>query len=404
MDYKSYFPYFKYNPDEIYFESAATSLKLEQVIKAEAEYNEKIAANTHNDLFDNAYKANVILDTTRKMTAKFIGAKNHNEVIFTSGATHSLNQICFGLKTYLKKDDEVVLTILEHSSNLLPWKVLEEEIGIKIKYLDLNDNGSIDPNKIDNTINKKTKIVSFASVSNTVGASNDVQSIANAIKNINNDIIIVVDIAQSVLHTRTNVEEWNVDFVAFSSHKMFGPFGLGILWGKKEKLDILKPLIYGGGNNVNITLTEYKLAQIPQKFEAGTLNLSAVYGFLEALKFIDKISIEKIQEYEEGLKRYLVDELSKIDVSKFEFYNLKNPQPIVLFNMIGVSSQDFGAFLNKKYKISVRVGKHCARLSHLKTGALTTIRASFSIYNTRNDIDIFIKALLDCENWVNELI
>ncbi|QGS52190.1 aminotransferase class V-fold PLP-dependent enzyme [Spiroplasma tabanidicola] len=404
MSYKKHFPYFYFNKDDIYFDSAATALKPKQVLDAEYEYNVKIAANTHNNLFKNAYIANEMLIETRKKVANFIGTSNYEQIIFTSGTTHSLNQVAFGLKKVLKKDDEILLTILEHSSNLLPWKILEEQIGIKINFLDLNSDGTIDVDNIKNKINKNTKIVSFANVSNTMGSLNDVKKITSIIKSINENIIVIVDGAQSVSHIKSNVNDWNIDFFCFSAHKMFGPFGLGVLWGKKQLLESLDPIMYGGGNNSSIEYEKYILAKVPYKFEAGTLNLSAIAGLKAAIDFIEEHNIENINNYLRDLKKYFIANINKIELEKFEFYNINNHEPIILFNLKNVNAQDFGSFLNKKYNILVRTGKHCARLAKHLIDSESTIRISLSIYNNKEDIDKLIIALQDADSWIDELL
>ncbi|QHX36885.1 aminotransferase class V-fold PLP-dependent enzyme [Spiroplasma sp. BIUS-1] len=404
MNFKDNFSYFKNNSKEIYFDSAATSIKFDKVVKAQSEYDLKIGANTHNNLFDNAYKANQMLLETRQKIADFIGVKDSSEIIFTSGTTHSLNQLAFGMKSYLKKEDEILVTKMEHSSNLLPWMVLSEEYDLKLDYLDLDENFLIDLNKIEQKVNQKTKVVSFAMNSNTTAGLNDVENIVKKIKEINKEVIVILDLAQSIAHNKIDVEKLNVDCIAFSTHKLYGPFGLGVLWAKKDILKWLKPIFYGGGNNTNISVENYKLAPIPEKFEAGTLNLSAIYAFNVCLDLIEEFKLENLISYEKELKVYFREKLKQVDTSKFDFYNLENDQPIVLFNLKNVNSQDFGAFLNKKYNISVRVGKHCARLANDLFKISSTIRASFSIYNTKEDIDVFIEALKDCDNWINEII
>ncbi|WP_339033797.1 cysteine desulfurase [Spiroplasma endosymbiont of Cantharis rufa] len=404
MNFKDNFSYFKNNSKEIYFDSAATAIKFDKVIKAQSYYDLKIGANTHNNLFDNAYKANQMVSETRSKIAKFIGIDDKNEIIFTSGTTHSLNQLAFGMRNYLKKNDEILLTKLEHSSNLLPWMVLAQEESLKIDYLDLDENFLIDISKLKNKITTKTKIISFAMNSNTTAGLNDVVAIVKEIRKLNKKIIIILDLAQSIKHNKINIKELEVDCIAFSTHKIYGPFGLGILWARKEVLEFLKPIFYGGGNNISISTNTYKLASIPDKFEAGTLNLSAIYAFNVCLDILEELTLEKMIAYEEELKKYFRAKVKDIDHKKFEFYNLENDQPIVLFNMKNVNSQDFGSFLNKKYNISVRVGKHCSRLANELFKVSSTIRASFSIYNTKEDIDKFIEALKDCDNWINEIL
>lgn len=404
MNFKNQFPYFQNNPKEIYLDAAATSLKPKCVLDAEYEYNVKIGANTHNNLFDNAYLANKIVDDVRVATANFIGAKNSQEIVFTSGATHALNQIAVGLKKILEDDDEIVLTKLEHSSNLLPWIIIAKEKKIKIKYLILKSDGSIDIDSIHKIITKKTKIVSFANVCNTMGAENDVQAIVEKIKQINSKAIIVIDAAQAISHSLTDVSAWKIDCLVFSAHKMFGPFGLGVLWAKETILEMMEPIFYGGGNNSAIELDNYRLAKIPFKFEAGTLNLSAIFAFKAALEFIQKISMQKIIEHLTNLKIYLREQVQKLDSKKFEFYNLTSQQPLFLFNVKGVNPQDFGAFLNKRFNISVRVGKHCARLSKYVIKTESSVRVSFSIYNTKNDIDTLIEALQHADDWIDSVL
>lgn len=404
MDLKKYFPYLTTNSQEVYFDSAATALKPKAVLDAEYDYNVKIAANTHNNLFDNAHFANVMLSETRELTRKFIGASKSEEIIFTSGTTHALNQLAFGLKKILTKTDEVVLTKLEHSSNLLPWMVLAQEIGFTIKYLELDGTGAIDVLKIKNTITSNTKIVSFASVSNTLAAWNDVKIVTKTIKNLNPQALVIVDAAQSVAHDHTDVTAWDVDAIAFSAHKMFGPFGLGVLWAKTELLKIMEPIFYGGGNNSAIEFDKFSLAKIPEKFEAGTLNLSAIYGFKASIEFINTIGMQVIIDHGRDLKKYLRTNLKQLDQNQFEFYNLESDQPIFLFNVKGVHAQDFGAFLNKNYHISVRVGKHCARLAKHVHDSESTVRASFSIFNTTKDLDVLIEALKHADEWIDAIL
>ncbi|QBQ07984.1 cysteine desulfurase [Spiroplasma gladiatoris] len=404
MNYKNLFPYFDLNPNDIYFDSAATTLKPKVVLDAEYEYNVKIGANSHNNLFKNAYIANQVLEEARRTCAKFINENNSEQIIFTSGTTHSLNQIVSGLKKHFKENDEVVLTELEHSSNLLPWKVLEKENKINLKYFNLNDNGSINIDKLKNSLSTKTKLVSFASNSNTMGTFNDIQKISKIIKAFNNEIIIIVDCAQSVSHHKIDVKQWNVDFIAFSAHKMYGPFGLGVLWGKKNLLELLEPIFYGGGNNSLISHNEFRLAKLPMRLEAGTLNLSAIYGFKTAIEFIENLTYLKINEHLQNLKNYFIDNLDEIEINKFNFYNLNNNEPIILFNLKNVNAQDFGSFLNKKYNILVRVGKHCARLSNEFLKEESTIRISFGIYNTIEDIKKLIIALKDADSWIEEIL
>ncbi|AKX33883.1 cysteine desulfurase [Spiroplasma litorale] len=404
MNYKSYFTYFKNNQKEIYFDSAATSIKFDEVIKAQSEYDLIYAANTHNNLFKNAYLSNEMLKETRLKIKNFINAPSEKEIIFTSGTTYSLNQIVFGIKNVFNSADEILLTELEHASNLLPWIVLSKELNLKINYLKLNEDFSIDESELIKTLNKNVKVVSFALNSNTIGIRNNVENIIKIIKSFNKNIIVILDLAQSVIHNKIDVSKWGVDCVAFSTHKMFGPFGLGVLWAKEEILNLMNPIVYGGGNNIDITRNDYRLANIPDKFESGTLNLSAIYAFNKCLDIINKIGIDNIINHSKELKRYLRSKVNANLYKKFDFYNIDNDEPILVFNLKNVNAQDFGSFLNKKYNISVRVGKHCSRLVNKLLNTNSTIRASFSIYNTKEDIDNFVLALNDSDSWIDEII
>ncbi|ATG97514.1 Cysteine desulfurase SufS [Mesoplasma lactucae ATCC 49193] len=400
------FPYLNKNKKTIYFDNGATTLKPETVIKAESDYLTYIAANPHSVDYESAFEANEVLLKTRKLVKEFINADNEKEVIFTSGATESLNQVAFGIEDLISENDEILITNLEHSSELLPWVIVAKKKKAIIKEIPLNNDLSIDVDKLMKMINKKTKVVTFSTVSNTIGAWNDSQAIIKAIRKKNPKVIVAVDAAQSIGHIKTDVKNWDVDFLSFSAHKMYGPFGVGVLYGKEEYLEQLTPFKYGGGMSASINLKElsYEPEPIPARLEAGTPNISGIYAFAKAIEFINDLGIDKIHEYETGLKEYakraiLTNELEK----EFDFYNLENDSPIILFNAKGLNPQDIATYLANDYDIDVRSGAHCARLTDEVIKTKITIRASLAVYNTTKEIDTLVEALKNSDHFLDHL-
>jgi cysteine desulfurase/selenocysteine lyase len=390
---RSLFPYFTSN-DGIYLDNAATNLKLQSVIAAEMEFMQKINANPHTADFDNAYIATKAIEECREKVAQFINCDSKDEIVFTSGTTHSLNQIAFGLKKHLKAGDNVVITTIEHASNLLPWMVLRDEIGFELRYAPLDADGLIMTERLTEVIDAKTAIFSFASCSNTMGAMNDVAAVSAAARAIKGEMLICIDAAQSIAHEKTDVKAWDVDLLAFSTHKMFGPFGLGVMWAKKAVLEMMDPLLYGGGNNHVITTDKYVLTNIPHKFEAGTPNASAIYAFNQVFAFFEnEASLAEIRAQEHELKAYARELAKNIHDTDIEVYNIENDSPIILFNIKNVPSQDFGTYLSSKWNISVRTGSHCAKMLCEFNGCKTTVRASFSFLNTKEELELLFKAI-----------
>ncbi|WP_026389121.1 aminotransferase class V-fold PLP-dependent enzyme [[Acholeplasma] multilocale] len=403
---RDHFPVLKNNKGLIYFDNGATTLKPSSVIDAEVKYLEFNGANPHTNDYDNAYLSNEIISNTRTKIANLIGAKNNREIIFTSGTTFSLNQAAFGLKSLIEKDDEIFVTNLEHSSNLLPWINVANQQKAVVKNLILTDDNTIDIDQIKNQITPKTKVVAFAHVSNTIGAENDVESIVKEIRKVNEKVIIVVDAAQSVAHTKIDVTSWDIDLLAFSAHKMYGPFGLGVLWGKAELLNQMEPIIFGGGMSAKIeeNLVDYTLSPIPDKFEGGTPNISSIAAFEKAVDFLLEIGVENIKNHEKNLKKYAIQQIEKFNLNEtIDFYNLDNDSPILMLNVKGINPQDIATFLDSKYKIATRSGSHCARRVVDSVGVKVSLRISFAIYNTKEEIDILIEALSKSENFLDAI-
>ena len=386
---KEDFPILLNNKNLVYLDSSATSLKPKQVIDEINNYYNFYTANLHRGDYDNAITVNKKVEETRVLVKEFLNAKEENEIIFTSGTTESLNMIVFSFMKYnLKENDEVLLTKTEHASNVLPWLVLEREIGIKVKYIPLKENLTIDYEKLEEIINDNTKVISIAHITNTIGDIRNLNKIRDIINNKN--IYFVVDGAQSAGHIKVDVEESNIDFYAFSGHKMYADTGVGVLYAKKDLLEKMRPFKYGGGMNDTYTIEEYSLKQVPYKFDAGTVNISGILSLRAAIIYINSIGIENITNYISNLSNFLYENLKNI--KNIKIYNDNFHTGIMIFNIDKVFSQDLSVFLNK-YNICVRSGNHCSKL--LKDFILTsnTCRVSLNIYNTKEDILKLVEVL-----------
>ena len=382
------------NQDIVYFDNGATTLKPKQVLESITDYYTKYTSNAHRGDYKTSLKVDMLYENTREKVKDLINAKSSKDIVFTSGATESLNMIVFGFFKYiLNPGDEVLITKTEHASNVLPWFELEDELGIKVKYISLDENLHLTTETLKDTITDKTKVVSIAHITNTIGDVRDLEKIGEVLKD--NNIYFVVDAAQSAGHKKIDVEKSNVSFLAFSGHKMLGPTGIGVLYGKENLLEKMHPLKYGGGMNnffESDKTREYK--SIPIRFEAGTQNIEGVLGLSSAIDYINKIGIEKIENHEKKLKNYLLEKLSKLD--NIEVLN-NGDSGIVLFNIKGVFPQDTAIFLDN-YNICVRAGNHCAKLLKDELGIKNTCRISFYLYNTYEEIDKLIKALENSKN------
>ncbi len=373
----------------IYFDNGATTLKPKRVIDAMNQYYLMHTSNIHRGDYDAAVKTNNAYDSVRDIVADFVHCKS-KEVIYTSGATMSINLVVFGyMKKHLKKGDVVLLNKAEHASNVLPWMKLQEEIGIEIQYIPLSDNYELLYDNLVKCVNKKTKVVSLAHVSNVIGDVRDVSRIGKYCRD--HDILFHVDGAQSVPHMPVDFQASYMDFLSFSGHKMVGPTGIGILVGREELLEDMDPLCYGGGMNSFFEEdNSYELKSVPVRFEAGTPPIAEVIGLGEAISYLKEIGMDKIHQYEKELKKYF---LSKVkDIPNIIVYNNNINSGIVSFNIDGVFAQDSSIFLNH-YHICVRAGNHCAKLLKDVLPVKNTVRISFYFYNTKEEIDSLIDAL-----------
>lgn len=374
--------------DIVYLDNGATTLKPKCVVDAMDDYYLKHTSNIHRGDYAFAIETNELYDNVRNIVAKFINS-DPNCCIFTSGATMSLNMVIFGyMKYHLKSGDEVLLSRAEHASNVLPWIRLSEEIGIVIKYIDLDDNYNLTIENIKKSVTDKTKVISIAHVSNVIGDVRDISKIGKYCHE--NDILLNVDGSQSVPHMKVDFTNSYIDFLSFSGHKMCGPTGVGVLVGRRELLENMKPLIYGGGMNSYFEDdNSYELKDIPTRFEAGTPPIAEVIGLGEAIKYLDNIGMDKIHNHEVKLKKYFLNEIKDLD--NIIVYNKKTDSGIVSINIDSVFAQDTSIFLNH-YNICVRAGNHCAKMLKNEMNIKNTVRISFYLYNDTHDVD----RLVDC--------
>lgn len=385
----------------IYFDNGATTLKPQPVIDAVVDYYTNYTANAHRGDYKNSLKVDDTYEGVRKKVQEFINAKETSEIAFTSGTTDSMNLIAFGyFKNILQKDDEVLITESEHASNILPWFILAKEIGIKVKYIPLSKKNEVIIENVEKAITPKTKVISLAQITNVIGDIRPIQEISSLAHKKN--IYVVVDAAQSIAHTKVDVRELDIDFLAFSAHKIYGPTGVGVIYGKFNLLDKLIPRNYGGGMNATFTIDGYlELREIPVRLEAGTPNIAGVIGLGAAIDYVNNIGIDNIKEYEHMLKRYLVSKLKQLDF--IEIYNEFNSGSIVAFNIKNVFSQDTAVYLDK-YNICVRAGNHCAKILNNVFNVNNTCRISLSFYNTKEEIDKLIEVLKNSGNIWNEIL
>ena len=393
------FPIIKNNPELIYFDNGATTLKPKCMIDATSEYYEKYSANAHRGDYDISLKVDMAYEGVRESVAKFINAEK-NEIIFTSGSTEALNEVAFGyFKNRLNSNDEILISYAEHASNVLPWFRVQAETGCKLNFIPLDENEHITLENVMKTITENTKVISLAYITNVIGDIRPIKEIVEYAHSKN--ILVVVDGAQSVPHIKTDVKDLDVDFLAFSAHKMMGPTGVGVLYGKYELLKGMVPLMYGGGMNEKFDSPEcVELKDVPTRFEAGTPNIAGVIGFGSVINYINNIGIDNIYKHEIELKDYCISKMKEIP-----HINIisNSDSGIVTFNVDGIFPQDVAVYLNK-YHICVRAGNHCAKILKNETNVNNTVRASFYVYNTKEEIDKFVDLLRDKDKIIREMI
>ncbi len=380
------------NENITYLDSGATTQKPIQVIKAVEEFYQKYNANPHRGAYSLSVEATEQYENTRTKIAKFINAKHREEIIFSKNATESLNLIAYsyGLDN-LKKDDEVVISIMEHHSNLVPWQKMTKQTGSKLNYMYINENYEITDEEIENKITDKTKIVGITHVSNVLGTINNVKKIIKYAHK--KGAVVIVDASQSIPHMKIDVQDLDADFLVFSGHKMLAPLGIGVLYGKREILNKMTPFLMGGDMIEYVYEQDTTFAPLPNKFEAGTQNVEGVIGLGAAIDYIENLGYDKIQEIEHEVIAYARQELSKLDyLTLYTTPNEENHSSVISFNIKGVHPHDVASILDSE-GVCVRSGNHCAQPLMRFLGIDSTCRASFYSYNTKDDVDKLVKAL-----------
>ena len=372
----------------VYLDNAATTFKPQCVIDAVVRYYTEQTTNVHRGDYEISYQVSEAYEKTREDVARFIHAQP-KEIVFTAGASASLNLVAYGYgRKYLKPGDVILSTEAEHASNILPWFKVVEETGAKLEYIPLTEDGRLTLENFRKAMHEQVKIVAVADITNVLGYVAPIEEMTRIAHE--HGAIVVCDGAQSVPHTPTDVKAWDVDFLAFSAHKMCGPTGIGVLYGKFELLQKTDPFMLGGGSNARFDMCgNILLKDAPYKFEAGTPNIEGVLGLQQAVRYLENIGMDEIEAYEHELKAYAIEKLKKLD--NLILYNPTSPTGIIAFNVKDVFAQDAAGYLNSK-GIAVRSGNHCAKilLNVLKTSE--TIRASLYFYNTKEDVDRFVQA------------
>ena len=396
---KNDFPIFRHQPGLVYLDSAATSLKPKSVIEKLIEYYEKYSANIHRGIYKISEKATKEYEETREVVARFIGAKP-SEIVFTKNTTEALNLVAFGLaEKFLRAGDEILISIAEHHSNFVPWQIVSQKKRARLKIVDVDKEGRLKIGQLEKLITKKTKIVSLFFVSNVLGTINPIEKISQIIKSKSQKIIFVVDGAQALPHFKIDVKKLNCDFLAFSGHKMLGPSGVGVLWGKTEILKEISPLNYGGGMILKVTPKKTTFQEPPFCFEGGTPNIGEVIAFKEAIFYLERIGLDKIQRHAFELTEYALQRLKKEFGKKIIIYGPQNSKEkigLVAFNFGKIHPHDLSQFLDNN-KICLRAGHHCAMPLHERLKTEATARISFYLYNQKEDIEKLIFGLKKIE-------
>lgn len=403
-NYKNDFPILT-NSNIAYLDSGATTQKPREVLNAITQYYETSNANPHRGAYKLSIKATEVYDKAREKVAKFINSESSKQIVFTRNATESLNLIAYsyGLNN-LKKEDKIVISIMEHHSNLVPWQYVSKKAGAKLEYMYTNENGELTEKEIAEKITNGVKIVGITHVSNVLGTINPVKEIIKKAHEVG--AIVVLDASQSVPHMKVDVRDLDADFLVFSGHKMLSPLGIGVLYGKKELLENMDPFLYGGDMIEYVYEQETTFAEIPTKFEAGTQNVEGAVGLAAAIDYLEKVGMDNVEKIEKELMKYALSELSKLNfVTVYGPKEIEKHASVISFNVNGIHPHDVASILDSK-NVCVRSGNHCAQPLLRYMGIDSTCRASFYIYNTKEDIDRLIEALYKTKDmfskWIKE--
>ena len=377
------------NKPLIYFDNAATSQTPTSVINSISNYYNNYNANIHRGVHSLSEEATEDFESARAKIKEHFNAGDSKEIIFTSGTTHSINIVANGYTDILKSGDEIIVSGLEHHSNIVPWQMMTKKNNAKLKVIPLKENGELDLKVFENLISDKTKLVFVNHVSNALGIINPIEKIIEIAHK--NGAVVLIDGAQSSAHFDIDLQKLDVDFFTASAHKLCGPTGIGFLYGKKELLDLIPPYMGGGEMISDVTFEKTTYADLPHKFEAGTPNISGAIAFGYALDYLNNIGLDNIKKYEDYLLDYATDKLKQID-GMIIYGDTPNKTSVISFNIEGLHAYDIGSILDK-FGIAVRTGQHCAQpiMDYFKISG--TVRASFSFINTIEEIDELIKAI-----------
>ena len=392
--YKSDFPILNQQingKDLVYFDNAATTQKPEKVLNAVDHYNRTINANPHRGAHTLSVRATEAYENARAKVRDFINAEKTEEIIFTRNTTESLNLLANSLEAVVEEGDEILISVLEHHSNILPWQQLAERKNLNLKYLYPDQNYRIPLSELKEKLTDKTKIFSISQMSNVSGTINPVKEMAELAHQ--KGSLVVVDGAQGAPHLKTDVKNLNADFYAFSGHKMLGPMGIGVLYGKKDLLEDLPPFLKGGGMIEYVKEQGSTYAPLPEKFEAGTPNVEGAVGLQAAIKYLEEIGLDKIKEHELELTEYALEKMKQLDYVEIAGpLDLETRGGIISFNLKGIHSHDLATIVDSE-GIAIRSGHHCAQPLMKFYELNSTGRISFYLYNTREEVDRFLESL-----------
>jgi len=391
---KKDFPIFS-DDSLVYLDSASTSQKPDIVINGLKNVYENSNANVHRALYKLGSESTKLFESAREKISSFINASSSKEIVFTGGTTESINLLAYTFGTKLEKNDEILISHMEHHANLVPWQLLAKMSGAKLKYLPLTESGELDFSQSEKYFTKKTKIISITHMSNVLGTVNPIKKISQIAKSIG--AVFVVDGAQSVSHMPVDVQSLGCDFLAFSGHKMLGPTGIGVLWGRLDMLESLPPFMAGGEMIETVTLEKSTWNKVPYKFEAGTPNYVQAIGLGIAVEYLNKIGMKRIQEHEKKLTDYAIEKL-KIISGLYIHGNPSNRGGVISFNLNKIHPQDLAQFLNED-NICIRVGHHCAQPLLKTLGETSTARISFYVYNDSYDVDKLVESIQSTINY-----
>lgn len=374
----------------VYFDNAATTQKPQCVVNSIVECYTNYNANIHRGVYSLSQKTTEKYEQARNTIKNFLNARSSNEIIFTRGATESLNLLAYSYNKILQKGDEIVLSQMEHHANIVPWLVLKQQLGVELKFIPIKTNYELDIEYFKNILSHKTKLVSIVHISNTLGTKNNVEEIIQIAHRRN--IPVIVDASQSVQHISIDVQKIDCDFLVFSGHKIYADTGIGVLYGKENLLNNLPPYQTGGDMIEDVDFDSVRFAQLPAKFEAGTINYVGAISLGAAIDYIQNIGFEAIANYEKNLHNYLIEKLKKIQDIELYIANEPNRCSVASFNIKNIHHQDIGTLLNN-FGIAVRTGGHCTYPLLKKLNITGTVRASIAFYNTYAEIDYFIEKL-----------